>query len=134
MRLSSQKQKFLFTSQKDEYCKMVYKNTELYLNCRIIIDKLTELWVLNGMPKKVPEKILNLSYKTYYELSNNWYDSTYPLIDVPSWILQNYLSFLVELSVMLDKIITHFRSERGRHGSAWADTWAKRSHGYQEGF
>lgn len=90
MRLSSHKQKFLFTSRKDEYCKMVYKNNELYLNCRIIIDKLTELWVLNGMPKLVPEKILNLSYKTYYELSINWYDSAYILIDVPSWILQNY--------------------------------------------
>jgi hypothetical protein len=111
MRLTTKKQKFLFTSQKDEYCKMVYKNTELYCHCRILIDKLTELWVLNGMPKLVPKKILNLSYKTYYALFNNWYDSTYPLIDVPSWILQNYQKYNSKKKKACKKRVKKYKEE-----------------------
>ena len=109
--LKTNKQKFLFTSRKDEYCKMVYKNTELYCHCKLVIDKLTELWVLNGIPQKVPKKILNLSYKTYYELFNNWHDSSYHLIDVPSWILQNYQKYNTKKKKACKKRLKKYKDE-----------------------
>ncbi len=48
-------------------------------------------------------------------------------------LVTNTLDF-AKLKFILGKMITHFGSEQGRHGSPRADTQGKRSHGYQEGF
>ena len=48
-------------------------------------------------------------------------------------LVTNTVDF-AKLLLILGKNITHFGSERGRHGSPRAHTQGKRSHGYQEGF